>query len=201
MYRKYDILELREKQIYKELEKFTRIRFNHLKKVIVVDKELMSERPFRETLKRMVDTGLVKKFEIDKQHVEYTVQFDDIEYEKESASFFKKLVTDYDEILTKFIKKRVGISKIEQANFIVTFLKSVYLAEFWFKEFAHARSNPEIRSLKVDFQNVKDLAEAIALDEGYDDENEDIYETVNMVMMTESIEMLNEIKQILIKMK
>lgn len=196
-------LEEREKQIYKVLEKHTRIRYNRLKKIITDEKELglMSERPFRETLKRMVETGLVKKIPIDKQHVEYTVEFDDIEYEKESAEFFEKLVTDYDDILTKFLKKRVKISKIEQANFIITFLKSVYLTEFWFKEFAYARTNPKIRSLKVDFQNVKDLAKAIALDQGYDDEKEDIYETVNAVMMTESFDMLDKIKQNLVSIK
>lgn len=195
-------MELREKQICKLLEKFTRIRYNHLKRVVVEEEKLMSERPFRMTLKQVVEKGLVKKIEIDKQHVEYTVKFDDIEYEKETGSFFEKLISNYEKILYKFSDKREKLSKIEQANFIVTFLKSVYLTEFWFKEFTYARTNLKIRSLKVDFQNVKDHAEAIAVDDGLDaSENLNIYETVNTVMMSESFEMLNEINQNLAQIK
>ena len=195
-------MELREKQICKVLEKFTRIRYNHLKRVVVEEKELMSERPFREALKQVVEKGLVKKFEIDKQHVEYTVQFDDIEYEKETGDFFEILISNHSKTFEKFIDKREKMSKIEQANFIVSFLKSVYLTRFWFKKFAHARNNPKIRSLKVDFQNIKDYAESIAVDTGLDtSENLDIYETVNKVMMYESRDMLEEINQNLTKIK
>jgi len=195
-------MELREKQICKVLEKYTKIRYNHLKRVVVEEKKLMSDRPFRETLKQLVKKDLVKKLPIDKQHVEYTVQFDDIEYEKETGDFFEKLISNHNKILYKFIDKREKMSKIEQANFIVSLLKSVYLTRFWFKDFVHARNNPKIRSLKVDFQNVKDLAESIAVDKGLDvSENLDIYETVSKVMMYESRDMLEEINQNLVQIK
>ncbi|MCH8170742.1 MAG: hypothetical protein IIB07_06380 [Bacteroidetes bacterium] len=95
------MIELREKQICKVLEKFTRIRYNHLKRVVVEEKELMSERPFRETLKQVVEKGLVKKFEIDKQHVEYTVQFDDIEYEKDAIEYFTEIFSKYEKIMVR----------------------------------------------------------------------------------------------------
>jgi hypothetical protein len=161
----------------------------------------MSDRPFRETLKQMVENGLVKKIEIDKQHVEYTVQFDDLEYEKETVDFFEKLFTNYDNVLEKFIEKREKISKIEQANFIILFLKSIYLTEFWFNKFVYARTNPKIRSLKVNFQNVKDLAESIAVDQGDENDKLDIFEIVNRIMMSESLGMLDEIRQNLTQIK
>ncbi|MBS3926442.1 MAG: hypothetical protein KGZ34_07135 [Nitrosarchaeum sp.] len=195
-------MDKREKQIYKVLEKYTRVRFNRLKKIIVEEKELMSERPFRVTLKQLVENGLVKKIEIDKQHVEYTVDFNDIEYENETVDFFEKLISNYNKTLDDFIEKREKMSKIEQANIITTLLKSVYFTGFWFKEFAHARNNPKVRSLKVDFQNVQDLAESISVDEGRDvSENLNIYETVNKVMMSESFGMLNEINSNLAQIK
>ena len=110
------MIELREKQICKLLEKYTRIRYNHLKRVVVEEKKLMSERTFRETLKQIVVKKLVKKIKIEKQHVEYTVHFDDIKYEKETGDFFKILISNHNKTLERFIDKREKMSKIEQAN-------------------------------------------------------------------------------------
>ncbi|MCH7560338.1 MAG: hypothetical protein IIC67_03040 [Thaumarchaeota archaeon] len=196
-------MELREKQICKVLEKFTRIRYNHLKRVVVEEKKLMSERPFREALKQVVEKGLVKKFEIDKQHVEYTVQFYDIEYEKEAIEYFTEIFSKYEKLLDNFMKKQEKKSKIDQADFIITFLKSVYLIEFRFKDFAYARKNPKIKSLRIQLQNVKDLAEAVATYDELDSDipNSVIFETVNNMMMSESLEMLDELNQNLVQIK
>lgn len=197
------MIEPREKQICKVLEKYTRIRYNHLKRVVVEEKALMSERPFREALKQAVEKGLVKKFEIDKQHVEYTVQFDDIEYEKDAIEYFTEIFLEYEKILDNFTEKGRKKSKVDQADFIVTFLKSVYLIEFRFKDFAFARKNPKIKSLKIQLQNIKDLAEAIAT---YDEEDEympnsNIFEIVNNMMMSESLETLDDLNQNLVQIK
>jgi len=196
-------LDIQEKAIYKVLEGYTRIRFNRLKRVVVEEKGLMSDRPFRETLKQMVANGLVKKIKIEKQHVEYTIKFDDLEYEQKSIDDYQVLFTEYEKILDKFIEKREKKSKIGQADFIITFLKSIYMIEFWFKEFAYARKNPEIGSLRIKFQDVKDLAESIAVDDGWDEErpNSDIFETVNNIMISESIEMLKDLRQNLVEIK
>ena len=196
-------MDIQEKAIYKVLEGYTRIRFNRLKRVVVEEKGLMSDRPFRETLKQMVANGLVKKIKIEKQHVEYTIKFDDLEYEQKSIDDYQVLFTEYEKILDKFIEKREKKSKIGQADFIITFLKSIYMIEFWFKEFAYARKNPEIGSLRIKFQDVKDLAESIAVDDGWDEErpNSDIFETVNNIMISESIEMLKDLRQNLVEIK
>lgn len=60
-----------------------------------------------------------------------------------------------------------------------------------------------IKSLKIQLQNVKDLAEAIATFDEVDEDmpNSDIFEIVNNMMMSESLEMLDELNQNLVQIK
>lgn len=148
---------------------------------------LMSDKTFRENLNQMVMNGVVKRIVIEKQHVEYTIKFDLLEYETDGIAYFDELLSKYDETLTNFIHKREKMAKIEQADTTVSFLKSLYLTEFRFNEFVFARSNPKIKSLKIKFQNIKDLAESIAKDAGDEDSKLDIEEIVDRLIVTESL--------------
>ena len=128
---------------------------------------------------------------------------DDIEYEKDAIEYFTEIFSKYEKVLDDFGGKQEKKSKVDQADFIITFLKSVYLIEFRFKDFAFARKNPIIKSLKIQLQNVKDLAEAIATFDEVDEDmpNSDIFEIVNNMMMSESLEMLDELNQNLVQIK
>lgn len=172
-----------------------KIRFNELKKIIVEDMKLMSEKTFRENLAQMVEDGLVKRIEIAKQHVEYTIKFDLLEYETEGIEYFDKLLSKYDKVLMSFINKREKMSKIDQADSIVSFLKSLYLTEFRFNDFIYARTNPKVKSLKVKFQDVKDLAESIAKDAGEEDSRLAIEEITDKLIATDSLSLIEYVNR------
>jgi len=187
-------MEKRQKQIHKVLEKYIKIRFNELKKIIVDDMDLMSEKTFRENLAQMVEDGIVKRIEIEKQHVEYTIKFDLLEYETEGIEYFDKLLSKYDAVLMSLIDKREKMSKIDQADSIVSFLKSLYLTEFRFNDFIYARTNPKVKSLKIKFQNIKDLSESVAHDAGEDNPKLDIADITDRLIVTGATSLLEQIR-------
>lgn len=97
-----------EKVIYSEIRKNIRIRWSDLKRIIVEEKELISERPFREMLNDLVSNKIVYKDEIAKGHTEYYIdkEFKDIEKKfqetlKEEIPKFRKSIKHIKEFRDK----------------------------------------------------------------------------------------------------
>lgn len=93
-----------ERRIYNEIRKNLRIRWSDLRRIIVDEKQLISERPFREILNDLVERKLVFKDEVEKGHTEYYVDKDFENIEKDFRSALKKQIPEFRKTI-KHIKK------------------------------------------------------------------------------------------------
>ena len=93
-----------EKAIYNEIRNNLRIRWLELKSIIVDEKKLISERPFREILNDLVDRKIVYKDEVERGHTEYYVDKDLEDIEKRIIQVFKIELAEF-RVSIKHIKK------------------------------------------------------------------------------------------------
>lgn len=109
-----------EKAIYIEIKKHGKIRWRQLRNIIVDEKEVISERPFRETLNNMVENKIVHRDEIDKQNVEYYVDVDIVELEENSHEFFEIVLPEIKKLISHIKKNRSKIDSVTMAGYIAT---------------------------------------------------------------------------------
>ncbi len=193
-------MEKKEKAIYKVLEGYYSLRYNKLKKIVVYEKKEMSERPFRETLARMVDEGIVIRTETEKQNVSYSVDFESHKFEQDGIEYFDATFSEYEKLFDKFSDKREKLSKIDQSGLLLIYLKSLYLIKFRFDEMLQFSNQPQHPDLKVRLQNLLDIGEAMFYDQGEGGSPElDIYYTSDTLLVTEYTNLLDEFKQNLMK--
>lgn len=189
-------MEKKEKAIYKVLEKYYTLRYNKLKNIVVNERKEMSERPFRETLARMVEEGTVIRTETEKQNVSYSVDFESHKSEQAGIEYFDTMFSEYEKLLDKFSDKREQLSKIDQSGLLLTYLKSLYLIKLRFYETLRFSRQPQYPDLKVRLQNLLDMGEAMFYDESeYDSPELDIYYTSDTLLVTEYTNLLEEFKQ------
>ena len=93
-----------EKAIYNEIHDNLRIRWSDLKRIIVDEQKLISERPFREILNDLVDRKIVYKDEVERGHTEYYVDKDLEDIEKRIIQVFKIELAEF-RVSIKHIKK------------------------------------------------------------------------------------------------
>ncbi len=122
-YQKYGILMDRiEKAIYNEIRNNLRIRWSDLRRSIVDEKKLISERPFREILNELVDKKIVYRDEIERGHTEYYVDKDFEDIEKRIVQAFKKELPEF----------KAGIKHIKkQRNKIPDDVLATYFVMLW----------------------------------------------------------------------
>lgn len=117
----------RQREIHKEIHKQDRIRWSALKKIIVDEKKICSERIFRETLNEMVDEGLVFRLELAKGNVVYSIDSGLEKAEKSRISYFNVYLKAGKENLNYFKKKMDKMSDTEKSDNIVSLLKIILL--------------------------------------------------------------------------
>lgn len=122
-YQKYSIImDKNEKAIYNEIRKNLRIRWSELKSIIVEEKKLISERPFREILNDLVERKIVYRDEVERGHTEYYVDKDFEDIEKRVIQVFK----------TELPKFRNGIKHIKKyRNKIPDDVLAAYFVMLW----------------------------------------------------------------------
>jgi len=84
-----------EKAIYNEIRNNLRIRWSDLRRSIVDEKKLISERPFREILNELVDKKIVYRDEVERGHTEYYVDKDFEDIEKRITQAYKKELPEF----------------------------------------------------------------------------------------------------------
>ena len=122
-YQKYGkIMNKIEKAIYNEVHKNLRIRWSELKRIIVEERGLISERPFREILNDLVDRKIVYKDEVERGHTEYYADKDFEDIEKRIIGAFKKELPEF----------RAGIKHIKKyRNKIPDDILAAYFVMLW----------------------------------------------------------------------
>jgi len=88
-------MERIEKAIYNEIRNNLRIRWSDLRRSIVDEKKLISDRPFREILNELVDKKIVYRDEVERGHTEYYVDKDFEDIEKRIVQAFKKELPEF----------------------------------------------------------------------------------------------------------
>lgn len=190
-------MDKRQKEIYKILEKYTSIRFNRLKKIVVDEKGLMSERPYRETLRQMVQDGVVLRIEHSRYDVEYSVDFQSYEYEKQGIKYFEDVFIKFDKELNKFFDKREKLTKLEQSNYLLTIFKAIALMRIKFDQLFFSKKKTAIHNVEVKLIDLEDNVKANIYDtgEGWDDEHYNIFQTSDNLLTNQAFSYFNEFKE------
>lgn len=96
------------------------IRWASLKRIIVNDKKICSERIFRQTLNKLVENEAVFKREITRQHVEYYVEKEMENFEQTFDEWYKKNYSQIDFVIGSIKKNRSKIPLTDLSGLIVT---------------------------------------------------------------------------------
>lgn len=119
-----------EKAIYTEIRNSLRIRWSDLRRIIVEEKELISERPFREILNDLVDRKIVYKDDVERGHTEYYVDKDLKDIEKRVIQTFKKELPEFRDGIKHIKKYRKKLSEDVLASYFVMLWKLSNHLEF-----------------------------------------------------------------------
>ena len=107
-----------EKSIYKEIKNVRKIRWADLKRIIVDEKALISERVFRESLNEMVDMKIVHRREISRQNVEYYVDVNIVKLENQAKQFFEINFPELKRLINHIEKNQSKIPIVDLAGYI-----------------------------------------------------------------------------------
>lgn len=143
------------------------MRFNQLKRIVVNKEHLMSERPFRQTLQEMVKDGVVLRIENSRYDVWYTIDFETYQYESNGIKYFENLFDSYECIYNEYHHKRAKMTKTEQVEFLINFIKMVHLTRIRFEQFyLDVGKQGKFRSLKVKLVDLIEISEGTVYDDG-----------------------------------
>jgi len=116
-------MDKKEKAIYNEIRKNLRIRWSELKRIIVDEKKLISERPFREILNDLVERKIVYKDEVERGRTEYYVDKDFEDIEKRVIQVFKTELPEFRNAIKHIKKYRYKIPDDALAAYFVMLWK------------------------------------------------------------------------------
>jgi len=153
-YQKYGIIMDRiEKAIYNEIRNNLRIRWSDLRRSIVDEKKLISERPFREILNELVDKKIVYRDEVERGHTEYYVDKDFEDIEKRIVQAFKKELPEFKAGIKHIKKQRNKIPDDVLATYFVMLWKLSNHLDFKASILAGLTKNEKI----IDVEGLKKL--------------------------------------------
>jgi len=144
--------------IYRELDNHEKISYNELEKIIVKEKEKMSQRIFRENLKLLVDSNLVLRLpDSSSNRVYYSVKKEFVESEKKVIEGIKSMIKRYWKLLDKF-KKQVDNMHPETIGLNASYfyrmiLYTEFLVIYWYKPYYN--KNSEWKLIKKDIEELK----------------------------------------------
>lgn len=122
-----------EKEIFAVINEKGKIRYNELKRIIVEEKKIVSERPFREALNRLVGNRAVFRIQLDKQNVIYTADPKLYRIEKNMEAYHEAILSGYERDLDKLKEKINKLSDVEKADLLISFTKSISFLHFLFE--------------------------------------------------------------------
>ena len=126
-----------ENKIYKEITKHGKIRWRKLRNIIVNEKNITSDRIFRETLNNMVEKKRVFKLEIAKQNVVYTTDSELLEHEKGEIKSIKLLLEYFEESFEEFRKRLQKSSDYEKASIIIILMRMLSQIDWMLQIHSH----------------------------------------------------------------
>ena len=126
-----------ENKIYKEITKQGKIRWRKLRNIIVNEKNITSDRIFRETLNNMVEKKRVFKIEIAKQNVVYTTDSEFLDEEKNTIEAVDLLLPDYEENFKEFKKRLQKSSDYEKASIIIILMRMLSQIDWMLQVHSH----------------------------------------------------------------
>ena len=183
-----------EKIIYSEIRKNIRIRWSDLKRIIVEEKELISERPFREMLNGLVSNKIVYKDEITKGHTEYYIDKEFKDIEKKFKETLKKEIPKFRKSIKHIKKFRNKISDEDLAGYFTIMWKTSNHLDF--KAFAVSYLTNNTRVVDVTgLQKIKeDLVDLISI-ENNPEKTINLLNLANIYLQYETDEMRKEFRK------
>lgn len=151
-----------ENKIYKEIEKHGTLRWGELKKKIVP--EICSDRPFRETLNRMVENKLILRTEVKKQNIVYSTE-KTLFQEKATLFIYGVVLNRLKDRLDLFEEKNMQLNSLERANCFLLFIKIIGSIDMFWKEFNQESILPKNKKLSKKFEQSKSRLYALFLAE------------------------------------
>lgn len=126
-----DSKQRRKNAIYKELDKHPKLSHNELKRIIVNQSMLMSDRPFEETLKEMWKSGIISRVQEKegRRLVWYSTKKELIKLENTIVKYYDKRIQELNKQFAIFERRFNELSTVEKANCIALFFQLVYFVE------------------------------------------------------------------------
>lgn len=119
-----------QKGIISALRSTHGIRWAQLKKIIVDNKKICSERIFRENLNELVQSEVIFKYEITPQHIEYYLQEQVEDPKKSLGEAFARHYSQFEFVIDSIEKHRNKIPLMDLAGLIVIIWKMLHNLEF-----------------------------------------------------------------------
>lgn len=195
-------MDWKQKAVYKVLKEYPTLKFNQLKRIVVKKEGLMSERPFRQALQELVKEGIVLRIENSRYDVWYTIDFETNKYENDGIKYFEDLFDNYDKIYNEYHDKRAKMTKTEQVEFLINFIKMLHLTRIRFEQFyLDVGKQVKFHSLKVKLVDLIEISEATVYDdgEGMNDEHYNIAKDSDKFLHSEHHKILSDLREILTK--
>ena len=142
-----------EKAIYNVIRNNLRIRWSDLRRTIVEEKKLISDRPFREILNDLVDRKIVYKDKVGIGHTEYYVDKDFKDIEKRIIQAFKKELPEFRDGIKHIKKFRKKLPDDVLASYFVMLWKLSNHLDFKASILAGLTKNERI----IDIEGLKKL--------------------------------------------
>lgn len=183
-----------EKIIYSEIQKNIRIRWSVLKRIIVEDKQLISERPFREILNGLVSNKIVYKDEIAKGHTEYYVdkEFEDIE--KKFQETLKEEIPKFRKSIKHIKEFRNKISDEDLAGYFTIMWKTSNHLDFKALVVSYLTNNTKVADI-MGLQKIKeDLVDLISIGNN-PDQTINLLNLADMYLQYETDEMRKQFRK------
>lgn len=183
-----------QKEIISALRSTQGIRWAQLKKIIVDNRKICSERIFRETLNELVKSEIVIKYEITQQHIEYYLQEKVEDPKKSLAEAFERHYSQFEFVIDSIEKYRNKIPLLDLAGLIVIIWKVLHNLEFAMINVSLMHNKPKLLQGK-DFFSHKSKLIKIILKSKTEDEKLRLFDYVDRLLRWESYQFGEAIKK------
>ena len=149
--------------IMSALTEHEQLRFGELSKIIVIDKQICSDRIFRETIAYMVEKKLVKKFEIARNNTTYTIDSKITPISDEDISEMLENVDGLKEETEKILKIiSSDADDSDKSNEIINYLLLISIYEMQMMMLSHVSGKPKLKKyVNVFTKYKKDIIESL----------------------------------------
>ena len=150
--------DFRLKVIYQVLIDYRKLGYNELERIIVKEKQVMSQRTFRERLHKLVEMQLVIRDPDEiSNRVWYSVHKDSIETEKQVVKNTKLKVNELQKMLRMLGHDYKKLPTIEKAISMIIFFRLLYAVEYnlYYYFLSQYYKNSQLRKLKQQLDEIR----------------------------------------------